>query len=93
MRKRVRKLSPEERVKNFFEVALGFSEEEAKEEARRCLQCKNPPCVNGCPVEIDIPGFIKLIKEGKQKEAQELIKEKNNLPAVCLRVCPQEDQC
>ena len=93
MRKRVRKLSPEERVKNFFEVALGFSEEEAKEEARRCLQCKNPPCVNGCPVEIDIPGFIKLIKEGKQKEAQELIKEKNNLPAVCGRVCPHEDQC
>jgi len=93
MRKTVRKLSLEERVKSFFEVALGFSEEEAKEEASRCLQCKEPPCIKGCPVGIDIPAFIKLIKEGKQKEALEKIKEKNNLPAVCGRVCPQEDQC
>jgi len=82
-----------ERIKNFFEVALGFSQKEAEEEAKRCLQCKNPPCIKGCPVEIDIPAFIKLIKEGKRKEALEKIKEKNNLPAVCGRVCPQEDQC
>jgi len=81
------------RIKNFFEVALGFSQEEAEAEAGRCLQCKNAPCAKGCPVEIDIPAFIKLIKEGKQKEALEKIKEKNNLPAVCGRVCPQEDQC
>lgn len=84
---------PRERVKNFFEVALGFSKTEAEKEASRCLQCKNPACVKGCPVGIDIPAFIKLIKEGKQKEALEKIKEKNNLPAVCGRVCPQEDQC
>jgi glutamate synthase (NADPH/NADH) small chain len=84
---------PEERIKNFFEVALGFSKEEAQQEASRCLQCKNKPCVSGCPVGIDIPAFIKLIKEGKQKEALEKIKERNNLPAVCGRVCPQENQC
>ncbi|MFA5177458.1 MAG: dihydropyrimidine dehydrogenase, partial [Candidatus Omnitrophota bacterium] len=84
---------PEKRIKNFFEVALGFSKEEAQREASRCLQCKNKPCVSGCPVGIDIPAFIKLIKEGKQKEALEKIKERNNLPAVCGRVCPQENQC
>lgn len=93
MRQKVPKTKPQERVKNFFEVALGFSKSEAEEEAKRCLQCKDSPCVKGCPVEIDIPGFIKLIKEGKRKEALDKIKEKNNLPAVCGRVCPQEDQC
>ena len=93
MRKIVSVQPAEERIKNFFEVALGFSKEQAEAEAKRCLQCKDPPCVKGCPVEIDIPAFIKLIKEGKQKEALELIKQKNNLPAVCGRVCPQEDQC
>jgi len=93
MRQKVKQQPVSERIKNFFEVALGFSEKEAEEEAKRCLQCKEPPCVKGCPVEIDIPAFIKLIKEGKRKEALQKIKEKNNLPAVCGRVCPQEDQC
>ncbi|MBM3246625.1 MAG: NADPH-dependent glutamate synthase [Candidatus Omnitrophica bacterium] len=93
MRKVVRQQPTAERIKNFFEVALGFSKEDAELEAKRCLQCKNPPCVKGCPVGVDIPAFIKLLKEGKQKEALEEIKGKNNLPAVCGRVCPQEDQC
>jgi glutamate synthase (NADPH/NADH) small chain len=93
MRNKVPRQPPKERIKNFFEVALGFSKEEAENEAGRCIQCKNPACVKGCPVEIDIPAFIKLIKEGKRKEALDKIKEKNNLPAVCGRVCPQEDQC
>jgi len=93
MRNKIPQQPVRERVKNFFEVALGFSKEEALTEAGRCLQCKAAPCAKGCPVEIDIPAFIKLIKEGRQKEALEKIKEKNNLPAVCGRVCPQEDQC
>ena len=93
MRQKVKQQLISERIKNFFEVALGFSEKEAGEEAKRCLQCKEPLCIKGCPVEIDIPAFIKLIKEGKRKEALQKIKEKNNLPAVCGRVCPQEDQC
>jgi len=84
---------PKERIMNFFEVALGFSKDQAEKEAGRCLQCKNKPCQKGCPVGIDIPSFIKLIKDSKQKEAIEKIKEKNNLPAVCGRVCPQENQC
>ncbi len=92
-RQKVSQQPVKERVKNFFEVALGFSKEEAEKEAKRCLQCKDPLCVKGCPVEIDIPAFIKLIREGKQKEALDKIKERNNLPAVCGRVCPQEDQC
>ena len=86
------KQKPEERVKNFFEVALGFSKEQALLEAKRCLQCKKPFCVEGCPVQINIPAFIKLIAEGKFEEAIKKIKEKNNLPAVCGRVCPQETQ-
>src|SRR3989338_5143438 len=93
MRSKVPQQPPKERVKNFLEVALGFSKSEAEEEANRCLQCKDPVCVRGCTVEIDIPAFIKLIKEGRQKEALEKIKEKNNLPGICGRVCPQEDQC
>ena len=87
------KQKPQERIKNFFEVALGLSQEQAIKEAKRCLQCKNPLCVAGCPVQIDIPAFIKLISEGKPQESLKKIKEKNNLPAVCGRVCPQEDQC
>lgn len=93
MPEKVSKRPLAERIKDFFEVSLGFSEQEALKEAKRCLECKNPACVKGCPVEVDIPAFIKLIKEGKTKEALEKIKEKNNLPAVCGRVCPQENQC
>ena len=87
------KLSVEERVKSFREVALGYDGEQAMAEASRCLQCKYPKCVEGCPVEVDIPGFIKLIREGKFLEAARKIKERNSLPAICGRVCPQEVQC
>jgi len=84
---------PQERVKNFKEVPLGYSEDQAVEEATRCIQCKNRPCIEGCPVEIDIPDFIALIAERKFVEAIRKMKEKNALPAVCGRVCPQEVQC
>lgn len=87
------KQKPEERSKNFNEVALGFTEEQALKEAERCIQCKNKPCISGCPVEIDIPGFIELICQRKYSESARLIKESNCLPAICGRVCPQEDQC
>jgi len=85
--------APSERRKNFSEVALGYQEDIAKAEAARCLQCKTAPCRQGCPVEIDIPVFIKHIKEGNFDQAIDEIRTKNNLPAVCGRVCPQEDQC
>jgi len=84
---------PEERIKNFNEVPYGYSEEEAIQEAKRCLQCKRATCITGCPVEIDIPGFIKKIAEGDFRAAIKIMKDKNVLPAVCGRVCPQEDQC
>lgn len=87
------KQSPKERVKNFDEVASGFTEELALIEASRCLQCVNPQCVLGCPVSVPIPEFIKLIKEKKYGEAAQKLKEKNALPAICGRVCPQEEQC
>ena len=87
------KQSPEERVKNFEEVAKGYTKELALEEAARCLQCKNPQCVKGCPVNINIPAFIALIKEEKFTEAAKKVKEFNALPAICGRVCPQENQC
>ena len=93
MRNKILQQPVKERIKNFFEVALGFSKEQAEKEAQRCLQCKDPSCVNGCPVEIDIPAFIKLLKEGKPEESIKKIKEKNALPAICGRVCPQENQC
>jgi len=84
---------PKERIKNFSEVALGYDENQALLEASRCLQCKVPKCIEGCPVNIDIKSFIKLISEKKYSEALSKIREKNSLPAICGRVCPQEDQC
>lgn len=85
--------SPEERAKNFSEVALGYSEEVAISEANRCLNCKTMPCVSGCPVKIRIPEFISEIKEGNFEKAYQIISESSSLPAVCGRVCPQENQC
>ena len=84
---------PKVRARNFLEVPTGYSSEMAQEEAVRCLQCKNPRCVDGCPVGIDIPGFIKLIKEGDFTGSIRHIWTMNSLPAVCGRVCPQESQC
>ncbi|MFC1606949.1 NADPH-dependent glutamate synthase [Candidatus Latescibacterota bacterium] len=84
---------PEVRKKNFIEVPYGYSPETAMLEAERCLQCKKKPCVDGCPVQIDIPAFIKLIAEGKFIESAIELKKTNSLPAVCGRVCPQEEQC
>jgi len=85
--------SPKERIKNFKEVPYGYDKETSIEEAKRCLQCKNKPCMDGCPVEIDIPGFIKCIAEGDFDKAAEVVKDKNSLPAVSGRVCPYENQC
>lgn len=85
--------NPEQRIKNFDEVALGYNEKEALIEASRCLQCKVPKCIEGCPVGIDIKSFIKLISDKNYTEALLKIREKNSLPAICGRVCPQEDQC
>ena len=84
---------PKNRINNFDEVALGLTEEEAIAEAKRCLNCKKAACVGGCPVEINIPAFIQHISKGEFEEALAKIREKNFLPAVCGRVCPQEDQC
>ena len=81
------------RNKNFKEVALGYDEATAIEEAKRCVHCKNKPCVAGCPVAVDIPAFIALVAEGKFEEAYEVIQRTSSLPAVCGRVCPQETQC
>ncbi|MDR0522631.1 MAG: NADPH-dependent glutamate synthase [Planctomycetaceae bacterium] len=84
---------PEVRKKNFLEVPLGYSPEAAQAEAARCIQCRKPGCMNGCPVGVKIPEFLKLLKEGRFAEAARKIKETNALPAVCGRVCPQESQC
>ena len=84
---------PSVRVTNFEEVELGFNDEEALKEANRCLQCPNPRCMKGCPVNIAIPEFIKEIKEGNLEKAYEVISKSSSLPAVCGRVCPQEKQC
>jgi len=80
------------RRRNFGEVALGFTPELASLEASRCIQCKKPACVEGCPVNVKIPEFIKLIAEGDYAGAAAKLKEDNNLPAICGRVCPQETQ-
>ncbi|MFH1782074.1 MAG: NADPH-dependent glutamate synthase [Candidatus Omnitrophota bacterium] len=89
----MREQDPKQRIKNFDEVPYGYSEDEAIKEASRCIQCKNPLCVKGCPAEIDIPAFIKAITDKKFSDSISIIKNTNNLPAVCGRVCPQEDQC
>ena len=84
---------PKERIRNFNEVALGFTAELAGEEANRCLNCKTRPCVEGCPVNVDIPAFIQKLKDGDPEGAYRIISVNNSLPAVCGRVCPQESQC
>ncbi|MBO6137470.1 MAG: NADPH-dependent glutamate synthase [Lachnospiraceae bacterium] len=89
----VREQEPEVRAKNFDEVCLGYNKEEAMEEATRCLNCKNPRCVEGCPVSINIPAFISEVKDGNFEEAAKIIAKSSALPAVCGRVCPQESQC
>ena len=89
----VRHQEAEVRVKNFDEVCLGYNKEEAIQEASRCLECKKPRCVTGCPVEINIPGFIGKLKEGDIEGAAKVIAKDSSLPAVCGRVCPQENQC
>ena len=85
--------SPQERIHNYKEVTLGYSPEQAREEAARCLNCAKPACMQGCPVNINIPGFLKQVKDGDFSAAARLIKENNSLPAVTGRVCPQEAQC
>lgn len=87
------KLEPQERAKTFDEVARGYSWEMAKEEASRCIKCPKPGCVKGCPVGIDIPGFVRALAEEKLEEAVRILKDKSNLPGICGRVCPQETQC
>src|SRR5208337_309186 len=84
---------PDDRVQNFDEVALGFTLDLARKEAERCLQCKDPHCMEGCPVEVTIPEFIEAVRDGNMAKAVEIMKSKNNLPAICGRVCPQEVQC
>jgi len=92
-RREMPKQDPEVRSHNFSEVALGYPAELALEEARRCLQCKKPFCVTNCPVQVDIPGFISAVAQGDFHQGIRIIKQKNLLPSVCGRVCPQEEQC
>jgi len=84
---------PHERAHNFREVALGYSEDLACQEASRCLQCKKPKCIQACPVEVDIPNFIAKIRDKDFLGAARMVKEKNSLPAFAVRFCPQESQC
>ena len=89
----VREQDPAVRAHNFDEVCLGYNKEEAMEEASRCLHCKNAKCVQGCPVSINIPDFVAAVKEGEFEKAYQVIGQSSALPAVCGRVCPQENQC
>ena len=89
----VREQDPKVRATNFEEVCLGYNREEAMEEASRCINCKNAQCIKGCPVSINIPGFIEKVKNGDVEGAYQVISESSALPAVCGRVCPQESQC
>ena len=89
----VREQDPKVRATNFEEVCLGYNEEEAVAEAERCLNCKKPLCVGGCPVSINIPAFIEQVKNRNFEKAAQIIGESSALPAVCGRVCPQETQC
>ncbi|MFH7321384.1 NAD(P)-dependent oxidoreductase [Desulfurivibrio sp. D14AmB] len=92
-RQQPRELPVAERISNFNEVVFGYDDESARREAERCLQCKKPKCREGCPVHNDIPGFIRLVREGKIEEAYWLDRQTNTLPAICSRVCPHEFQC
>ena len=89
----VREQDPKVRAGNFEEVCYGYNAEEAQAEAARCLKCKNAKCMGGCPVSIDIPGFIRQVETGDFEAAANVIAEASALPAVCGRVCPQESQC
>ena len=89
----VREQDPKVRATNFEEVCLGYNREEPMEEASRCINCKNAQCIKGCPVSINIPGFIEKVKNGDVEGAYQVISESSALPAVCGRVCPQESQC
>ncbi|MCR4787768.1 MAG: NADPH-dependent glutamate synthase [Lachnospiraceae bacterium] len=89
----VREQDPKERARNFEEVCYGYNSEEAVEEASRCINCQNAKCITGCPVAINIPAFIKEVKDGEFEKAYDIISESSSLPAVCGRVCPQESQC
>ena len=89
----IKEQDPQERSRNWLEVSCGYTKEEAVNEAQRCLNCKNMPCVSGCPVAVQIPRFIKKLAEGDTEGAYAVIKETNFLPAICGRVCPQENQC
>ena len=89
----VREQEPKVRATNFEEVCLGYNKEEAQCEAERCINCKNAQCIKGCPVAINIPGFIEQVKAGDFEKAYQVISESSALPAVCGRVCPQESQC
>ena len=84
---------PEVRARNYTEVALGYTDEMALQEAGRCIQCPKRPCVGGCPVNVDIPDFIKAIQDNDMPKAVRILKSKNSLPGICGRVCPQETQC
>jgi glutamate synthase (NADPH/NADH) small chain len=92
-RQKMPEQEPQTRVRNFAEVPIGYCAETAITEAKRCIQCKKPGCISGCPVDVKIPEFVQYIAEGNFIEAARKLKETNSLPAVCGRVCPQEDQC